>query len=156
HISEKLAEFIFEELPAAEMEEARRHLSGCADCREHVARFQQTLATLRTAPDLEPPRNVGFEFEKPAAARIWRWLPAGVALAAVLLWTMAAPGLVTIQWRDSQLTIAFGQIMPPPDTGQAALAAEIQRLQGHVAYLENRQQRVERDSLATASEIQLL
>src|SRR5262249_603827 len=94
--------------------------------------------------------------EKPAAARIWRWLPAGVALAALLLLTIAAAGRVHIQWRDSQLTIAFGQIMPPPDTGQAALAPHIHRLQAPLPYLETRHQRVERDSRATASEIQLL
>ena len=88
--------------------------------------------------------------------RLWRWFPAVAALAAILLVTIALAGRVHIQWRDSQVTIAFGQNIPAVDPNQAALTAEIQRLQGHLAYLEDRQQRVESDTIATASQIQLL
>src|SRR5262245_41828246 len=156
HITEKLAEFIFEELPPLEMAEARRHVAECSDCRQQLARFDQTLAVLKAAPDLEPPRNIVFEFDKPAITRMWRWFPAVAALAAVLLMTIALAGRVHVQWRDSQLTIAFGQTIPAVDPNQAALAEQIQRLQGHLAYLEDRQQRVESDTIATASQIQLL
>ena len=68
HITERLAEFIFEELPATEMAEARRHLAECANCRDQVNRFQQTISMLQTSPELEPPRNIVFEFQKPATA----------------------------------------------------------------------------------------
>jgi len=156
HITEKLAEFIFEELPPPEMAEARRHVAECAYCREQLARFEQTLAMLKAAPDLEPPRDIVFEFDKPVMTRLWRWFPAVAALAAILLVTIALAGRVHIQWRDSQVTIAFGQNIPAVDPNQAALTAEIQRLQGHLAYLEDRQQRVESDTIATASQIQLL
>ena len=155
HLTERIAEFVFEELPAAEMAEATRHLTECASCREEVGRFQQTFAKLKAAPELDPPRNIVFEFGRPAVSRMWRWFPAAAAIAALLLITVALVGRVHLQWHDSQLTIAFGQITSP-STDQDALAVEIQRLQGHLAYLEGRQQRVERDAIVTASTIELL
>jgi anti-sigma factor RsiW len=155
HVTEKLAEFIFEELPAPEMAEARRHLSECATCREQVNRFQQTLTMLKAAPELEPPRNIVFEFEKPVANRFWRWLPAAAAVAAIVVLAIAMAGGVHVDWRDSQLTIAFGQTVPPAQTDQAAeLATEIQRMKGYLAYLEGRQQKSERDTMEIASRLQ--
>ena len=156
HISEKLAEFIFEELPGPEMAEARLHLTGCANCREQVHRFQQTLAILKTSPDVYPPRNIVFEVEKRRVSRFWALFPAAAAIAALLFITVALAGRVHIQWNDSQLTIAVGEIQQAPDADQGALAMEIQRLQGHIAYLEERQTRAERDAIYTASTVQLL
>jgi predicted anti-sigma-YlaC factor YlaD len=155
HLTEKLAEFVFEELPEPEMAEAKRHLTECASCREQVERFQQTFLKLKVAPDVELPRNIVFDFERPAKSRVWRWFPAAAAIAALLLITIALAGRVHIQWHDSQLTIAFGEITAP-STDQDALEVEIQRLQGHVAYLESRQQVFERDAILTASTIELL
>jgi len=155
HVTEKLAEFIFEELPAPEMVEARRHLSECANCREQVNRFQQTLTMLKAAPELEPPRNLVFEFEKPVASRFWRWFPAAAAVAAIVVLTVALAGGVHVDWRDSQLTIAFGKTVPPAQANQAAeLATEIQRMKGYLAYLEGRQQKSERDTMEIASRLQ--
>jgi len=155
HLTEKIAEFVFEELPKSEMAEARKHLNECLGCREQVEKFQQTVVKLKATPELEPPRNIVFDFERPAARRVWRWFPAAVAVAALLLVTIALAGRVHVQWHDSEVTIAFGQkIASSPD--QENLAAEIQRLQGHVAYLEGQQQRFERDAIVTASTIELL
>src|SRR5262245_15778118 len=109
HITEKLAEFVFEEMSAKEMADARQHMSECANCREQVERFQQTLTMLKTSPEIEPPRNVVFEFEKPVASRLWRWFPAAAAIAALLVMTVALANRVHVQWGHSQLTIAFGQ-----------------------------------------------
>src|SRR5262245_46983593 len=154
HVTEKIAEIIFEELPAQEIAAAKQHLAECAACQEQVDRFQQTLAMLKAAPDAELPRNIVFEFEKPVN-RIWRWFPATVAIAALLLVTIALVGRVHIQWHDSQLTIAFGQAVSPAQADAAAdLATEIQRMKGHMAYLEGRQQAVERDTIAIAATIQ--
>src|SRR5580692_2320856 len=100
HLSERIAEFVFEELSAPEMTEAKRHLAECADCREQVDRFQTTHAMLRTSTDIEPPRRIMFEFEKPrAAAWIWRWLApmaasAGVAIAIVSFAPRPQPQIV--------------------------------------------------------------
>src|SRR5215813_1529915 len=113
HIKELLPEFVFEELSDSEMAKARTHLAECVSCREELAHFQRTVATLKAVPDLEPPRNVVFEFEKPASKRFWRWFPATAAIAALLLITVALIGRVHFQWRDSQLTIAFGQPIAP-------------------------------------------
>jgi predicted anti-sigma-YlaC factor YlaD len=154
HITEKIAEIIFEELPAPEIAAAKQHLAECESCREQVDRFHQTLAMLNTAPDAEPPRNIVFEFEKPVN-RVWRWFPATVAVAALLLVTIALAGRVHVQWHDAQLSIAFGQTIPASQSDQAAeLAMEIQRMKGHLAYLEGRQQAVERDTIAIAATIQ--
>src|SRR5436190_23006614 len=122
HLTEKISEFVFEELPKSEMAEARKHLNECADCREQVENFQQTFMKLKAAPELEPPRNIVFDFEQPAARRVWRWFPAAVAVAALLLVTIALAGRVHVQWHDSELTIAFGQSRPT-STDQEDLAA---------------------------------
>ena len=155
HVTEKLAEFIFEELSPAETAEARRHLAECANCQEQVNRFQHTVSMLQASPDLEPPRNLVFEFQKPATSRFWRWFPAAAALAAVLVMAIAIAGRLHLDWNDSKLTITFGQSVPTtqPNAGED-LATEIQRLKGHVAYLEERQSAVERDNTIMAATIQ--
>ncbi|MBI4474834.1 MAG: hypothetical protein HY646_19335 [Acidobacteria bacterium] len=154
HLIEKLAEFVFVELSESEMAETREHIAACADCRTRVEHFQKTHAMLRASPDLDLPRNIVFELEKPSLNR-FRWLTPAAA-AALFVVVIALAGVIHVRWRDSQLTIAFGQIIPPAENNQTALAAEIQRLQGHLAYLEARQQSVERDAIATASRIQLI
>jgi anti-sigma factor RsiW len=155
HVTEKLAEFIFEELPAQEMAQARQHLSECSNCREQVERFQQTMSLLQASPDLEPPRNIVFDFEKPVARRFRQWVPAFAALAALIVMTIALAGRVHIQWQDSQLTVAFGQIIPAPQMDQTGvLAAEIERMKGHLAFLERQQQKAERDNLVIATKME--
>jgi len=157
HVTDRIAEFVFEELPESEMTEARKHVAVCTDCKTHVEQFQQMHAMLRSSPDLDPPRNIVFEFQKPPVSRLWRWLPAAAGVAAAFVIAIFLAGPIHVQWHDSQLTIAFGQVVPAAETNQsAALATEIQNMQGHLAYLESRQQRVERDTMETASTIQLL
>ena len=155
HITELLPEFLFEELPAAEMGKARMHLAECASCREQLDRFQQTLGMLKAVPDVDPPRDIVFEFEKPAFSRFWRWFPAAAAVAALLVITIALAGRVHMQWQDSQLTIAFGQPITAVQKDQAAeLAADLQRVKGYLAFLDNRQQAVERDTIVIKSRMQ--
>ena len=111
---------------------------------------------VKVLPDVDPPRSIVFEFEKPPVSRLWRWLVPAAAAISLFIIAIVLAGNIHVQWRDSQLTIAFGQIITPAETDQAALAMEIQRLQGQLAYLEDRQQKIERDSVATASTISLL
>jgi len=124
HLSERLIDFVFKELSDAEMEEARLHIASCAECHAEVQRFEHTRSVLKTSTDVEPPRNIVFEVEKPRA--IWRWLvPAAVAaiLAVVVL-----IGPLSVQWRDSQLTIAFGKVVPAsaPSIPQVTAPAVVQ------------------------------
>jgi anti-sigma factor RsiW len=107
HLGERLTDFVFGELSSNDMEEARRHVDVCGACRDQVEQFERTRSMLRMSPDAEPPRRIMFEFERPRA--IWRWLvPAGVAAAVMMAVLIAAP--IQIQWRDSQLTVAFGKM----------------------------------------------
>jgi len=156
HIGERIADYVFEELSASEIVEAKRHLAQCSDCCAQVEQFQRTHAMLKVLPDVDPPRSIVFEFEKPPVSRLWRWLVPAAAAISLFIIAIVLAGNIHVQWRDSQLTIAFGQIITPAETDQAALAMEIQRLQGQLAYLEDRQQKIERDSVATASTISLL
>ncbi len=155
HITEKLAEFVFEELSAVEMADGRKHIESCDECKVRVEQFQHTLTMLKTAPEVAPPRNIVFEFEKPVARRFRRWFPAATAVAALLVMTIALAGRVHIQWSESQLTIAFGQTIPTAQTNQAAeLNAEIQNMKASLAYLQRQQEKAERDTMLLATKIQ--
>jgi len=154
HLTDKVAEFVFDELSSGERAEAVKHLTECAPCREQVEQFEHTLHQLKASPDLDLPRDIVFESEKPSAARFWRWLPATAAIAALLLVTIALAGRVHIQWHDSQLTIAFGQSIPPAQTDQTAeLRAELQRVKGYLAFLDNQQEAIKRDQFVIAARI---
>ena len=51
HLEDKLAEFVYEELTASEMEEVRQHVAQCLECQGRVAEFQEmqhALAACRT------------------------------------------------------------------------------------------------------------
>src|SRR6476646_3988605 len=104
HLTDRVAEFVFDELSAGERAEAAKHLTECAPCREQVEQFERTLHQLKASPDLDLPRDIVFESERPRVGRFWRWLPATAAIAALLLVTIALAGRVHIQWHDSQLT----------------------------------------------------
>jgi len=155
HITDKVAEFVFEELSSSEMTEARKHVASCDECKVRVEQFQHTLSMLKTSPELEPPRDIVFEFEKRPAKRFWQWMPATVAVAALLLITIALAGRVHVQWHDSQLTIAFGQTISPAQTDQAAeLASEIQNMKASLAYLQRQQEEVVRSTTVLATKIE--
>jgi anti-sigma factor RsiW len=155
HVTEILAEFVFEELSAPEMAEARQHIAACDECKNRVEQFQHTLVLLKAAPEVDPPRNIVFEFDKRPARRFWQWMPAAVAVAALLLITVALAGRVHVQWHDSQLTIAFGATIAPAQTDQGAgLAAEIENMKASLVYLQRQQEAAERYTTVLATKIE--
>lgn len=180
HLSEKIAEFVFGELSASEMTEAKRHLAECSPCRAELEQFQRTHAMLKASPDVEPPRRIIFEVEKtPVLAWVWRWVaPMAASAAVALAIVMLAPAPVQPP-----------TIMPPPTVGavsdrpgrsESAPAAavdyqkietwltaelnrrdatqtkELQRIRGELALLDSVQRSVYRDILENSSAIQLL
>jgi anti-sigma factor RsiW len=184
HLTDKIAEFVFNELSGAEAAEAERHLAGCSDCRGEVEAFRRTRALLRALPDAEPPRRIVFETEKPAVPSwVWRWLsPAGAAVAAsvmtALLMTPAAPpaaqpverivvernpaaqpvdyGRIVSEIRASQEKLLASELQKELQKRDAAQTTEIQRLRTELAYLESLQLKIHRENIENASSIQLL
>jgi anti-sigma factor RsiW len=153
HLNEKLAEYIYEELPAAEMDEIRRHVSGCAACKARVEEFEHIHHALKAMPDEDLPRRVVIEPAAQKKSRVlipWRWAaPLGVTAAILLALGLAGP--IHLDWHDSQLTIAFGK--PPAPVAQPAdyqrIVDELTRLEeqsaqvkGHVDYMDYAQRRL--------------
>ena len=147
HLNERIADYVFEELSSGEMTEAGRHIAECSDCRKQVEQFQQTHMMLKTSPDVDPPRNIVFEFEKPVrhgAGSFWRWLAPMAATAALVL-GIAVASPVHVQWHESQLTIRFGAASQQPDF--ATLEQAAQQLQIAKTYMERLQEKNNRDAM---------
>jgi hypothetical protein len=177
HLNERIADYVFKELPAAEMEQARHHLGQCLDCRAQVEQFQTTHALLQTSVDVDPPRKIFFEFEKPRAASwIWRWLApmsasAAVAFAVVSFAPRPQPQIIERVVQQQPAAAAPMDYQKVIDELRAedrlwlagelnkrdeAHAKEIQRVRGEIAYLDAYQRAVERETWQNASSIQLL
>jgi len=159
HLGERLADFVFGELPANEMEEARRHLAQCGECGGQVREFERTRSLLKTSPDMDPPRQIVFEVERRTS--VWRWLvPVGVAAAVLLAVLIAFP--MQVQWNDSQLTIAFGNARTPAATEingtpeYQRIAQDIRQLQAQLDYLDAQQRDVVKHNYQLASDLQRL
>lgn len=57
HLKDPL-DYLYEELSAEEMAEAREHLQSCADCREQIAHVRDTVKAYRRLPRAEPPSGL--------------------------------------------------------------------------------------------------
>lgn len=177
HLSEKLAEFVFGELSTFEMAEAKRHLADCADCRQQVEQFQRTHALLKASPDVEPPRRIIFEVEKPVFTPwVWRWAgpmaaSAAVALAIVTFMPVRQPApverIVTVGavsgrpgGSESAPKVDYEKIQvwltAEMNKRDLAQRKEIQRVRGELALLDSLQRAVYKETLENASTIQLL
>ena len=182
HLNDKLADFFYEELPATEMVEARRHVSECTDCREKVQLFERTHLALKRLPDAEPPRRVVFaapERRERWAVLDWRFLaPMAAAVAAMVLAVMpasspaptpvpvavTAPAPVSVVTQPQTQTIDYDRIANQVRQSDRAWFAgelekrdnEIRQLQGQLAYYESYQRTVMKETWENASSIQLL
>lgn len=125
HLTERLAEFVFGELSAAEIAQANRHLAQCAECRIQVEQFQHTHAMLKASPDVEPPRRIIFEVEKRSVAPwVWRWLGPMAASAAVALLVVSVAPRPQPQVIDRVVQQPAGQ----PSTQPAAQPVDYQKI----------------------------
>ena len=180
HLSEKIAEFALGELSASEMAEGQRHVKECPDCRQQIEQFQHTHAMLKSSPDVEPPRCIIFEREKPTFVPwIWRWLApmaasAAVAFAVVSFAPQPEPRIIEriVQQQPAaspvQQTIDYEKIISELRASErewlasqltrrdAALTKELQRVRGDMAWLQVYQERLGRDNAQNQASIQYL
>jgi hypothetical protein len=182
HLNDKLADFFYEELPASEMVEARRHVADCGECRAQVQLFERTHLALKSSPDAELPRHVVFAPPERAtrwAVLDWRFLaPMATAFAALVVAIMPAsspvpapaPVAVTAPVSAPVVTptaapaIDYDRIVDQVRQSDRAwfqdqLAKrdkEIRQLEGQLAYYESYQRTVMKETWENASNIQLL
>ena len=151
HLGDKLAEFFYRELPPAEMSEAQQHVDSCAECRHEMSQFEKMHLSLRTIPELDPPRRIVLASrERPSWFSWFDWRSAVSATIAAVVVTFI-------------VNVSFLRHAPAPEGDRAWLATElekrdqeIQRLQGQLAYYENFQRTVMKETLENGSAIQLL
>lgn len=113
HLEDRLADFVFEDLPSAEMERTRRHVAQCLECQKNVQSFRKTLGLLESLPSEDVPRRMVFVPQSPkpggtsssAWARLAWAFPGSVA--AVLLLAVLVTGGLRIDWSDG-LEVALG------------------------------------------------
>jgi hypothetical protein len=182
HLNDKLAEFFYEELPASEMVEARRHVADCAVCRAEIQQFERTHLALKTSQDADLPRRIVFAPpERPARWPIWDWrvlAPLSTAAAALVISLISV-----LSPAPAPLAVTPVPTTPPAVAVQAQATAvdydrivaevrqsdrdwlveqlerrdrEIRQLQGQLAYYESFQRTVMKETLENASSIQLL
>jgi hypothetical protein len=178
HITDKIADFVFQELSAPELLEAEEHIGKCSACRKQVEEFHATLSMLKASPEIEPPRKICFEFEKPRAASwLWRWVAPMAASAAVALAVVNfAPRQVRVVERvveqpvtqpttqpiDYQKIInelrASDQVWLENELQKRDVSAgkEVLRLRGELAALDFYQHRLQRETWENARDVQLL
>jgi hypothetical protein len=141
-----------------------------------VEHFRSTYNMLKSSPDMEPPRRIMFEFEKPRPAGwLWRWLApmtasAAVAFAVVTLTPRPqalapqvvrevqqqvpapAPTQVDYQAMIDQLRGELGELR----ARDAVQTKEIRRVWGEMDLMAESEQQIKRDNLLNQSNIQQL
>jgi len=177
HLADKLAEFFYGELPPDEMTAGRQHVEACSECRLQIEQFERIHLALRAAPDVDPPRRVVV----PLTDRRswfpwfdWRQVAAASAAAALIAGLMVgfspAPAPVTISLPTAAPVVVqsekidYNRILNEVQQADRSwLAGELQkrdqeilRLHGELAYYENFQRTVMKETLENGSAIQLL
>ncbi len=131
HLEDRLAEFVFEELSAGEMETARQHVARCMECQGRVAEFRGVRDWLGQSPDVDVPRRTVFVPEAPRKRFPSGWglawtVPTGLAAAVLLAVVWAGP--FQLDWDDAGLRIAFGAGADPEAVATALPAIDYDSL----------------------------
>ena len=182
HLKDKVADFFYNELSAAEMTDAKRHFEDCADCRLQLQQFERMHIVLRSAPDFDPPRNIVLsEPQRSAWLRWLDWRPIALSTAAAAL---VAGVIMRLSPVPAPAPASFSAAPPatvPAVTVQAEKVdyerivdsvrqsdrewmanelqsrdREIQRLRAEITYYDTFQRAVMKETLENGSAIQLL
>jgi hypothetical protein len=140
-----------------------------------VEHFRSTYSMLKSSPDVEPPRRIMFEFEKPRqAAWLWRWLAPMTASAAVALAVVTlsprpqAPPQIVREVQQQVVAAAPNSVNYQPTIDQlqseltalkardAAQTKEIQRVRGEMDLMAESEQQIRRDTIVNQADIQQL
>jgi hypothetical protein len=101
-----------------------------------VEHFRSTYNMLKSSPDVEPPRRIMFEFEKPRpAAWLWRWLAPMAASAAVAFAVVALTPRPQASQAPPQIVGEVQQQVPAPAPTQVDYKAMIDQLRGELGEL---------------------
>ncbi len=93
---ERLSPYLEGELGESERRALEAHLGECADCAALLAVLRESVASLRTMPEAEPPAHLARKIQQavsqnaavqsqPRTAWGWRWMPAFAAAASFLV-----------------------------------------------------------------------
>ena len=131
HLEDRLAEFVFEELTAPEMEAARQHVAQCLECQGRVTGFRKVQYSLQQLPDVEVPRRMVFvpsETESIKSKSRWaplRWaIPSAIAAALVL--AVVLGGSLRFERNESGFVLALGSVSESIQSAELqAVVAEV-------------------------------
>lgn len=162
-----LRDYLFDELRSDERLEVEAYLSTSAEAREELDRLRTTQQALRSVPDEEMPRRIGFISDKvfePSRARRW-WLGFsdaaprfGFSMAAVLLVLFAGMWAVqpTITSDSDGWRIAVGGVSTPlTDAARSISAADEDRIEQLVRRIAAEQSELQTADLTAVFEEQL-
>lgn len=93
---DRLSPYLEGELGESERKALEAHLGECADCAALLAVLRESVASLRTAPEAEPPPRLARKIQqavtekaaersRPRTAWGWTWMPAFAAAASFLV-----------------------------------------------------------------------
>ena len=137
---ELLVSYLYDELDAAEREEARRHLASCAECRAEVAGLRATQRHLATWAPPEP--DLGFRIVRNSAPRRPRLPHAPGALSGGsprrLSWCLRRAPRLRISTCATTRRICHAHRLEP--SGRRAVPRASRRRRGGVEVVDWKQQ----------------
>ena len=134
HLDDRLAEFVFEELTAPEMEAARQHVAQCLECQGRVTGFRKVQYSLEQLPDVDVPRRMVFVPSEPESITSieskTRWSPLRwaipSAMAAALVLAVVLGGSLRFERNESGFVLALGSVSESIQSAELqAVVAEV-------------------------------